>query len=67
MYQHGNVDIRILKDILGHESLSTTEIYTHLSSTQMEKAAESNPLAKIKKKKRLKRQHNSSKKRFMLS
>lgn len=51
MYQHGNVDIRILKDILGHESLSTTEIYTHLSSTQMEKAAESNPLAKVKKRK----------------
>ena len=51
MYQHGNVDIRILKDILGHESLSTTEIYTHLSNTQMEKAAESNPLSKIKKRK----------------
>lgn len=51
MYQHGNVDIRILKDILGHENLGTTEIYTHLSSTQMEKAAESNPLSKVKKRK----------------
>ena len=28
MYQHGNVDIRVLKDILGHENLGTTEIYT---------------------------------------
>lgn len=49
MYQHGNVDIRVLKDILGHENLGTTEIYTHLSSSQMEKAAESNPLSKVKK------------------
>lgn len=51
MYQHGNVDIRVLKDILGHENLGTTEIYTHLSNEQMEKAAESNPLAKVKKRK----------------
>ena len=48
MYQHGNVDIRVLKDILGHENLGTTEIYTHLSDEQMAKAAASNPLAKVK-------------------
>lgn len=48
MYQHGNVDIRVLKDILGHENLGTTEIYTHLSSKQMEQAANANPLAHIK-------------------
>lgn len=48
MYQHGNVDIRVLKEILGHENLGTTEIYTHLNSEQMEDAAKSNPLAKIK-------------------
>lgn len=48
MYQHGHVDIRVLKDILGHESLSTTEIYTHLSSEQMEKASKANPLAHVK-------------------
>lgn len=48
MYQHGNVDIRVLKDVLGHESLSTTEIYTHLDSRQIEAAAKSNPLSKIK-------------------
>ncbi len=51
MYQHGNVDIRVLKEILGHENLGTTEIYTHLNSEQMEKAANSNPLAKVKTKK----------------
>ena len=47
MYQHGGVDVRVLKDVLGHENLGTTEIYTHLSSEQMKNAAESNPLAKI--------------------
>ena len=50
MYQHGNVDIRVLKDILGHENLGTTEIYTHLSNQQMAEAANSNPLSKVKQK-----------------
>ncbi len=48
MYQHGNVDVRVLKDILGHQNLGTTEIYTHLSSKQMEDAADANPLSKVK-------------------
>ena len=48
MYQTGQVDIRVLKDILGHENLGTTEIYTHLSSQQIKQAAESNPLNKVK-------------------
>ncbi|MCI9159874.1 MAG: tyrosine recombinase XerC [Anaerotruncus sp.] len=48
MYQHGNVDIRILKEILGHVSLSTTEIYTHLSNRQMEDAAQNSPLSTVK-------------------
>lgn len=48
MYQHGDVDIRVLKDILGHQNLGTTEIYTHLSSRQMEDAADANPLSKVK-------------------
>ena len=47
MYQYGGVDIRILKEILGHENLATTEIYTHLSDVQMEQAVNSNPLAKL--------------------
>lgn len=50
MYQHGGVDVRVLKDVLGHENLGTTEIYTHLSSEQLKKAADSNPLSNIKKK-----------------
>lgn len=47
MYQHGHVDIRVLKDILGHANLGTTEIYTHLSSEQMAKASEANPLSHV--------------------
>lgn len=50
MYQHGDVDIRILQEILGHANLGTTEIYTHVASKQMEKAAKSTPLANFKKK-----------------
>ena len=51
MYQHGGVDIRVLKDVLGHENLSTTEIYTHLDSSQIERAAKSNPLSGVRPKK----------------
>ena len=47
MYQYGGVDIRILKEILGHENLGTTEIYTHLSDKQLRNAVKSNPLAEI--------------------
>ncbi len=50
MYQYGGVDIRILKEILGHENLGTTEIYTHLSEKQMEQAINSNPLSGVKQK-----------------
>ena len=47
MYQYGNVDIRALQELLGHESISTTEIYTHVNNDQVRKAVESNPLADI--------------------
>lgn len=45
MYQYGNVDIRALQELLGHESISTTEIYTHVSNDQVRSAIENNPLA----------------------
>jgi site-specific recombinase XerD len=50
MYQHGNVDLLLLKEILGHENLGTTEIYTHISSDATKKAIEANPLANEKSK-----------------
>ena len=48
MYQHGGVDTRVLQEILGHEHLNTTQIYTHVASAQMEEAVNRNPLANIK-------------------
>ena len=47
MYQQGGVDTRVLKDILGHENLGTTEIYTHLSNDQIKNAINANPLARV--------------------
>lgn len=48
MYQYGDTDLLVLKEILGHENVGTTQIYTHIVNAQLEEAAESNPLAKIK-------------------
>lgn len=45
MYQYGNVDIRALQELLGHESISTTEIYTHVNSERIRNAVEDNPLS----------------------
>lgn len=44
MYQYGSVDPLQLKEILGHENLSTTEIYTHIHDDQLKQAVDSNPL-----------------------
>lgn len=48
LYQDAGVDIRVLKELLGHESLSTTEIYTHVSNKQIEEASKKSPLENIK-------------------
>ena len=47
MYQYGEVDIRALQELLGHASISTTEIYTHVANQQVRDAVEKNPLANI--------------------
>jgi len=44
MHKYGGVDIRALQQVLGHESISTTEIYTHVDSDEVKNAIESNPL-----------------------
>lgn len=46
MYQNG-VDVRVLKDVLGHENLNTTQIYTHVSNNQLESAMNQNPLSNV--------------------
>ncbi len=45
MYKYGNVDIRALQELLGHESIATTEIYTHLDKEQLKNAVDKNPLS----------------------
>ncbi len=44
MYKYGNVDIRALQEILGHESVATTQIYTHIDNDRLREAVKSNPL-----------------------
>lgn len=51
MYQEGGVDVLALKEILGHEQLNTTQIYTHVSNKALEEAVDANPLSTVRKKK----------------
>lgn len=52
MYQYGDADVLTLKELLGHVSVSTTEIYTHLNNEVVRNAVESNPLSSVKKEKK---------------
>ena len=47
MLQNG-VDVKTVQEVLGHENLNTTQIYTHIENTELKIAAEANPLSKIK-------------------
>ena len=51
MLQNG-VDVRTLQEILGHENLNTTQIYTHVDSDSLRVAAKANPLSKPRKRRR---------------
>ena len=48
MYKYGKVDIRALQELLGHESIATTQIYTHVDNEQIRTAVEKNPLSNFK-------------------
>ena len=47
MIQHG-VDVRTVQEVLGHEHLNTTEIYTHVDNSELRIAADANPLSEFK-------------------
>lgn len=51
MYQTGKVDVLELKELLGHENLNTTQIYTHLQDQKLKDAVDANPLAEFDTKK----------------
>ncbi len=48
MYRYGHVDIRALQSILGHKSIATTEIYTHVDNEKIREAINANPLSEVK-------------------
>lgn len=43
----GGVDVKTVQEVLGHENLNTTQIYTHIENTELKIAAEANPLSKL--------------------
>ena len=45
----GGVDVKTVQEVLGHEHLNTTEIYTHIENTELKIAAEANPISKLSK------------------
>ena len=47
MMLSGGVDIKTVQEVLGHENLNTTQIYTHIENTELKLAAEANPLSKL--------------------
>ena len=47
MMLSGGVDVRTVQEVLGHENLNTTQIYTHIENTELKVAAEANPISKI--------------------
>lgn len=42
------VDVKTVQEVLGHENLNTTQIYTHIENTELKIASEANPISKVK-------------------
>ena len=47
MMLSGGVDVKTVQEVLGHENLNTTQIYTHIENTELKIASEANPLSKL--------------------
>ena len=47
MMLSGGVDVKTVQEVLGHENLNTTQIYTHIENTELKIAAEANPIARL--------------------
>lgn len=47
MMLSGGVDVKTVQEVLGHENLNTTQIYTHIENTELKIAADANPLSKL--------------------
>lgn len=45
----GGVDVKTVQEVLGHENLNTTQIYTHIESTELKIAAEASPISRLEK------------------
>lgn len=41
------VDVKTVQEVLGHENLNTTQIYTHIENTELKIAAEANPISRL--------------------
>ena len=47
MMLSGGVDVKTVQEVLGHENLNTTQIYTHIENTELKLASQANPLSKL--------------------
>ena len=47
MMLSGGVDVKTVQEVLGHENLNTTQIYTHIENTELKIASQANPLSKL--------------------
>ncbi len=44
----GGVDVKTVQEVLGHENLNTTQIYTHIENTELKMASAANPISRLK-------------------